>query len=144
MAKFQFSQVNSKRGAPMGRVSTGVVAESIPRTVRLFKVDIDSRGYDNGGAYWGHGQQLWCAIGKHEKGVFHREFIRADSREHAIIGLKIESGVLIQGPTLRRLALLRRSALYGNVKAREMVKNLNALGYNIPYNPAENQKAKGF
>ena len=144
MAKFQFSKVDCTRGAPMGRSSHGVVAESIPRTVRLFKVALDSQGYDNGGAYWGHGQQIWCAIGKHEAGVFHREFIRADSREAAIVGLKIESGLLIEGPTFRRLALLRRAAQFGNTKARKTIKELDKLGYKITYNPEENKRAKGF
>lgn len=128
----------------MGRISYGVVAESIPRTVRLFKVDLDSQGYDNGGAYWGIGKQLWCAIGEHEIGVFHREFIRADSRESAIVGLKIEAGLLIQGPKIHRLAFLMRSAQFGNKEARKIVKNLNKLGYNIPYNSAENQRVNGF
>lgn len=32
--------------------------------VRLFKVEIDSQGYDMGGAYWGHGMPLYAAIGE--------------------------------------------------------------------------------
>ena len=144
MSKRQFSKVASQHGAPMGRASHGSIPECFPRSVRLFRVNLDSQGYDDGGAYWGIGQPLWCAIGEHDTGCQSRAFIRADSREHAIVLLKIEAGLLIQGPTISRLALLMRAAQFGNKKAQDMVWQLNALGYNIPYNPVENQRSKGF
>lgn len=129
MSKRQFSKVASQHGAPMGRASYGSIPECFPRTVRLFKVKIDSQGYDDGGAYWGIGEPLWCAVGEHETGVFHREFIRADSREHAIIGLKIESGLLIQGPTTSRLDAIFYSGMNGNKNAQKVYNALYNLGY---------------
>lgn len=69
----QFSQVNSSRGAPMGRSGNGYIETTLPRTVRLFRVRLNSGGYDDGGAYWGIGESLWCAIDIDES----RQFIRA-------------------------------------------------------------------
>ena len=46
------------------------------RSIRLFKVNIDSGGYDEGGAYWGHGEPLWCATDDED----YREFVRAHHR----------------------------------------------------------------
>jgi hypothetical protein len=60
----QFQKVNSSRGAPMGRSADGFLETDMPRFVRLFRVRLDSGGYDDGGAYWGfsRGEYLWCAI----------------------------------------------------------------------------------
>ncbi len=52
----QFPKVNSTYGAPMGRREYGT-----PETpARLFKVNLDSGAYDDGGAYWGHDIPLYC------------------------------------------------------------------------------------
>ena len=144
MSKRQFSKVASQHGAPMGRASYGSIPECFPHTVRLFKVKIDSQGYDDGGAYWGIGGPLWCAIGEHDTGCQSRAFIRADSREHAIVLLKIENGLLVQGPNKDKINRILFAAQWGNSLAREMIKNLGNLGYKIPYNTAENQRSKGF
>lgn len=57
----QFENVNCSRGAPMGRCSFGTPPTD-PRTVSLFKVNLDSGGYDDGGAYWGRsGEAVYCA-----------------------------------------------------------------------------------
>jgi hypothetical protein len=82
MAK-QFPHVSGKYGAPMGRSSSPL--SDAPRTVRVFRVRLDSGGYDDGGAYWGHGQPIYCAEGI-EGG---RQFVRADSRLQAIAELSI-------------------------------------------------------
>lgn len=45
----------TRLGASMGRPNVGVR----PSTVRLYDCAVPmSRGYDKGGAYWGHGEQL--------------------------------------------------------------------------------------
>lgn len=82
----QFQMVDCSRGAPMGRANwltkEGSSASSIPtedRSIRLFKVNLDSGGYDDGGAYWGHGEPLWCATDDED----YREFVRATDRRAA-------------------------------------------------------------
>lgn len=87
----QFEDVSSKFGAPMGRHTWGKLSnnQDIPKHLRLFKVNLDSGGYDDGGAYWGlaaRGHQLWCARadaceanGEED----YREFVRAGTRNGA-------------------------------------------------------------
>lgn len=89
MAK-QFSDVSSRYGAPMGRRADGYLETELPRYVRLFRVRLDSGGYDDGGAYWGHGSPLWCA----EDDDGNRQFIRASTRERAALELDIPSKAL--------------------------------------------------
>lgn len=83
----QFENVSGRYGAPLGRASYGTVGyEFAPRSVRLFRVRIDSGGYDDGGAYWGHGAPLYCATDD----IGYREFIRAGSRFDAAALLQID------------------------------------------------------
>ena len=57
----QMPKVSTKYGAPMGRI--GQRGDHLaPYKFRLFRVRLDSGGYDDGGAYWGHGEPLYCAI----------------------------------------------------------------------------------
>lgn len=60
----QFNDVSCRYGAPMGRCAAPALAEE-PRSIRLFRVNLDSGGYDDGGAYWGVAftsvDRLWCA-----------------------------------------------------------------------------------
>lgn len=56
----QFTDVNSQYGAPMGRATYHGDSEA-PYKFRLFKVRLNSGGYDDGGAYWGTGEPLYCA-----------------------------------------------------------------------------------
>lgn len=77
----QFEPVDCSRGAPMGRREWRA-DEPIPfRSVRVFRVRLDSGGFDDGGAYWGIGRPLYCI--KDDAGLS-RAFIRADSRADAI------------------------------------------------------------
>lgn len=93
----QFDNVSCRYGAPMGRSSYGTVGyEFEPRSVRLFRVNIDNGGYDDGGAYWGHGEPLYCATD--DSG--YREFIRAGSRFDAAALLQIDPKWLIRPVTL--------------------------------------------
>ena len=57
----RMSKVSCKYGAPMGRHSYGLIQNCEARTVRLFRINLDSGGYDNGGAYWGIGAPIYCA-----------------------------------------------------------------------------------
>lgn len=58
-------RVASHRGAPMGRstFTTGLYATPAgeSHTVTLYRVRLDSGGYDKGGAYWGVPDNLYCA-----------------------------------------------------------------------------------
>lgn len=71
----KLSNVSSKYGAPMGRRSD----IDLYGKVRLARVRLDSGGYDNGGAYWGHGEPLWRALDTEGN----EQFLRAVSREAA-------------------------------------------------------------
>lgn len=92
MAK-QFEDVNCRYGSPMGRATYGT-PENVSSKIRLFRVVLDSGGYDDGGAYWGHGEQLFCAT----DGANYRDFVRASSRLEAIAALGIERGQLARPP----------------------------------------------
>jgi hypothetical protein len=88
--------VSSVYGAPMGRRSGAMrdPTEPAPRSVRLFRVRLDSGGYDAGGAYWGVSGRgaapLWCAT----DGVDFEEYVRAGSRAHAAWRLGLEDAQL--------------------------------------------------
>lgn len=86
----QFDDANCKYGAPMGRRDDGYLETTIPRSVRLFRVKLDSGGYDDGGAYWGIGAPLWCAIDDDGN----RQFVRAYSRARAALELNIPDNAL--------------------------------------------------
>lgn len=96
----QFSKVNSQYGAPMGRGERhGLPDESIGRCISLFRVRLDSGGYDDGGAYWGietRGEYLYCAQNVSELGNEYREFVRAADRDSAADALAIPDEFLIQ------------------------------------------------
>lgn len=96
----QFKKVDGSRGAPMGRSEYGTNPE--PKSVRLFRVRLDSGGYDTGGAYWGGGQALWCATDDAD----YRRFVRADGQLSAIVALELEAGALKRRP-LSKIARLR-------------------------------------
>lgn len=80
-----------KEGATMGRVEWR--EEPKDRTVRVFRLPLDSGGYDPGGAYWGWGEPLYCAT----DGEGYRVFVRAGSRPEAIEKLKLSPAVLKRG-----------------------------------------------
>lgn len=91
----QFNDVNSRRGAPMGRGANAFIETEVPRFVRLFHVRLDGGGYDDGGAYWGHGPALWCAIDDDGN----RQFTRAGSRAAAALILGVPNTALKRGLT---------------------------------------------
>lgn len=89
----QFETVSSRYGAPMGRRADGHLETDVARFVRLYRVRINSGGYDDGGAYWGLGEALYCA--QDDDG--NRQFKRAATREKAALLLGIPAGALKTG-----------------------------------------------
>lgn len=107
----QFENLNCYYGAPMGRHSYGLIQNCEERDIRLFKVELDNGGYDDGGAYWGsrlNFQSLYCAIS--ESGEY-RQFIDAKSRSHAALLLRIPPELL--KVKLDKIAFGRYSAVKG-------------------------------
>lgn len=88
----QFNNVNSSRGAPMGRPNA-LALDNTPKSIQLFRVGLCSQGYDDGGAYWGLGQSLWCA--RDYSG--NEQFVRASSRITAAAALEIPNHSLLRG-----------------------------------------------
>lgn len=76
---FHASKVHSKYGAPMGRD----YQDGAPvGRMSLVRVRINSGGYDDGGAYWGIGQPLYCATDSSDETEI-RVFVRAPDRQTA-------------------------------------------------------------
>lgn len=89
----QFKDVNSDRGAPMGRPNA-LALDNTPKSIKLFKVRLCSQGYDDGGAYWGLSpQSLWCARDRQGN----EQFVRASSRITAAAALEIPNHSLHRG-----------------------------------------------
>lgn len=129
MAK-QFQPVNCSRGAPMGRHEFGQAQDCEPRTVRLFRVNLDSGGYDDGGAYWGlssRGESLFCAT----DGGDYRRFVRSQSRLSAVADLEIPRQKLKAPPmaAFRRLRALEARGVIsaGGVLLRQRLNDLDFL-----------------
>lgn len=81
--------VSTRYGAPMGRHSVPDL-DTTRGTVRLFHVPLDSGGYDSGGAYWGHGSRLYCAVDRDGD----MQFTRAYGRRNAALQLGIPASAL--------------------------------------------------
>lgn len=111
--KKQFENVNCATGSPMGR-KEWTEAPTKPRSARVFRVRIDSQGYDNGGAYWGIGKPLFCAT----DGQNYRMFTRADSRLCAIAEFRLSAHLLASVPR----------ADFAKLKALEASGRLGASG----------------
>lgn len=71
----QFTDVSCKYGAPMGRPQAFWGAD---KPARCFHVRL-SEGYDDGGAYWGYPNDVYCAM--NADGLFLT--VRASSRKEA-------------------------------------------------------------
>lgn len=83
--------VSTRYGAPMGRHSVPDL-DTTRGSVRLFHAPLDSGGYDSGGAYWGHGGRLYCAVDREGD----MQFTRANDRRHAALLLDIPAPALIR------------------------------------------------
>lgn len=83
-------KVHSRYGAPMGRMTTHDVLEGETLgKFELARVRLNNGGYDDGGAYWGHGEPIYRArafvdyTGKEGRGGMVEWFLRASDREQA-------------------------------------------------------------
>ena len=120
----QFDRVNCRFGAPMGRCDTVPALDETRRTVRLFRVNLDSGGYDDGGAYWGlpsrPGDRLWCARDSDGGEVF----VRAVDRLQACFMLDLDWRALripLDRPAMYALDMLDGRAPIPQGKTREDV-----------------------
>ena len=75
----------------MGRCEWQADNAIAARSVSVFRVRLDSGGYDDGGAYWGIGKPLFCARDDDET---FRLFVRATSRAEAIAQMRIAPHLL--------------------------------------------------
>ena len=96
MSEYKFEKGYNEYGAFIGRSEYN--KPPAKRIVRLFEVHLDSGGYDNGGAYWGTGEKLWCAIANEDSTgqETYRAFIRAHTRKAAAFMLRLNNSQLIR------------------------------------------------
>lgn len=73
--------VNNDRGAPMGR-RTDNINNFEDMKVNLRRVPLIDGAYDQGGAYWGSPNNLWCAWCESDDQIL-VTYIRADTRDTA-------------------------------------------------------------
>jgi hypothetical protein len=76
------SQLDCKYGAPMGRRT---ITDDTNSKVRLFRIRMVDGAYDVGGAYWGMGTPIYCALGDG-----FQVFRRAKTRDEVKKELKTE------------------------------------------------------
>lgn len=88
------------------------------RTVRLFRVNLDSGGYDDGGAYWGIGAPLYCAT----NGADYIEFTRADNRFHAMALLNLPPSTLKIGAAIPGCYYESKREFCGQSSARHVLR----------------------
>lgn len=87
MTEYKFESGCSKYGADMGRRDEHADDRaSVVGRMRLFRVRLGDSGgcYDNGGAYWGAGEPLWCALHETEFMYDVRFCFRAPDRAAAV------------------------------------------------------------
>lgn len=83
MSTIKLPKVNCQYGAPMGRPNwNDGMPRDLPRKFYLRRINLDSGGYDNGGAYWGIGAPLYLAETQSVEGEV-VEYIRAANRDAA-------------------------------------------------------------
>lgn len=79
--------VNCQYGAPMGRRGNASEPDA-PVKLRLRRVPLVDYAYDQGGAYWGQGDPLWCAWGdgaEEEQVIYLRAPGRSQARAAALL-----------------------------------------------------------
>lgn len=76
--------VSSRYGAPMGRRSATFPNLDPAERISLIRIRINSGGYDAGGAYWGIGAPLWCAMDHTGECAYFRARDRAAAKAHVI------------------------------------------------------------
>jgi len=89
LGKIELPKACDKYGASMGRSSILPVDTNVSVQLRLIHLDLDSGGYDKGGAYWGFPNNLYWAESIDEFPVSYslnsklQLSVRASSREEA-------------------------------------------------------------
>jgi len=86
----QLEKVFSTYGAPMGRPSH-MEPENFQGKTRCFHVNLTD-GYDEGGAYWGISEPIYCA--RNDNGLFMT--VRANSRAAAKAALQANAKAIGQ------------------------------------------------
>lgn len=71
---------SSPRGADMGRFSFLPFDRNAPVRFHLMRMPLDSGGYDESGAYWGHGAPMFRAVAANEVPVPASYLNRAETR----------------------------------------------------------------
>ena len=79
------TKVSTTYGAPMGRHGSYCEPEG---RVYLRRLQLDSGGYDSGGAYWGHGAPIYWATDGQAGGL--DMTLRARSRDAAKSAIRAE------------------------------------------------------
>lgn len=116
----QFENVNAKYGAPMGRQSFGNIPDAPECSLKVFRVTLDTGGYDDGGAYWGLPQDNLYCIESINLNDYYRTFVRARDR--------VEAAALAE---VRSKQLRKKLKLEGSC-ARYSVKNIGGRLYGVP------------
>jgi hypothetical protein len=73
--------VSSQYGSPMGRYTGPDYLDTSAGPLYLRQVNIDTQGYDNGGAYWGLGIPLWETIDQDGNGKIFRATCRQQAKQ---------------------------------------------------------------
>lgn len=108
----------------MGRTRSGTMPKA-PKSVNLFKVELDSGGYDDGGAYWGAGgNNLYCARSSE---CDFQEFARAETRLDAAIVMRLPNRVLTASPKMQAIRFMEKNVVTAAALAKR--KALIELGY---------------
>lgn len=75
------SKLDTSRGAPKGRLNKDLpLSEIDEKSLYLRRVLHSFEAYDSGGAYWGHGEPIYCCW--NATGTF-VQYVRAKNREKA-------------------------------------------------------------
>ena len=82
MAPPKLPKAYSAAGSSMGRGSDWPERDAEPRRVKVWKIRINSQGYDDGGAYWGIGSPLYCCEFEDDEFV-RTQYVRARHRDAA-------------------------------------------------------------
>jgi hypothetical protein len=112
----------------MGRHSHGLPQNCKPRTIRLFHVRIDSGGYDDGGAYWGLGDPIYCASNDDD----YFATVRASNRTHAALLLDLHPEQLRAGLT-HDIYWLRYHAVRAMIGQPHAVFEIQEFGQPVGY-----------
>ena len=136
MRKKQFDNADCSRGSPIGRWECRDRV-SRDKSIRVYRVRLDSGGYDDGGAYWGHGAPLYCLEQSEcqridASGVIHyfRVFVRAHSKLEAIAEAEIPARMLARLPhkEYKKLHELHNAGRLSD-RGVELLDKLNKLGF---------------